>query len=135
MSQFTRSSGFIGLVLLFLAVQVTIFGSNSSSQDPAASSDKQTASQKKKVSKKKKRTIATVPYIVFSPAASSDTTTAPINVQSVEVTPATMSKNAPTSERTSRPGLIQPAVTATAGQLVISEFRVRGPNGMNDEFI
>ena len=135
MSQFTRSSGFIGLVLLFLAVQVTIFGSNSSSQDPAASSDKQTASQKKKVSKKKKRTIATVPYIVFSPAASSDTTTAPINVQSVEVTPATMSKNAPTIERTSRPGLIQPAVTATAGQLVISEFRVRGPNGMNDEFI
>src|SRR5262245_20665133 len=27
------------------------------------------------------------------------------------------------------------AATATAGQLVISEFRVRGPNGMNDEFI
>ena len=26
-------------------------------------------------------------------------------------------------------------VTATAGQLVISEFRVRGPNGANDEFI
>lgn len=27
------------------------------------------------------------------------------------------------------------AATATAGQLVISEFRVRGPNGANDEFI
>ncbi len=27
------------------------------------------------------------------------------------------------------------AQTATAGQLIISEFRVRGPNGMNDEFI
>lgn len=27
------------------------------------------------------------------------------------------------------------AQTATAGQLVISEFRVRGPNGANDEFI
>jgi hypothetical protein len=26
-------------------------------------------------------------------------------------------------------------VTATAGQLIISEFRVRGPNGPNDEFI
>lgn len=25
--------------------------------------------------------------------------------------------------------------TATAGQLVISEFRLRGPNGANDEFI
>src|SRR6476646_4370169 len=134
MSQFTRSSGFIGLVLLFLALQVTVFGSNSSSQDPA-SSDKQTASQKKKVSKKKKRTIATVPYIVFSPAATSATTTTPITVQLVEVSPATMSKNTPTIERMSRPGLIQPAVTATAGQLVISEFRVRGPSGMNDEFI
>lgn len=30
---------------------------------------------------------------------------------------------------------IAPHVTATAGQLVISEFRVRGPNGANDEFI
>jgi hypothetical protein len=38
----------------------------------------------------------------------------------VEIT----SKNAPT-----------PNVTATAGQLVISEFRVRGPNGSSDEFI
>ena len=28
-----------------------------------------------------------------------------------------------------------PSATATAGQLVISEFRVRGINGMNDEFI
>jgi hypothetical protein len=28
-----------------------------------------------------------------------------------------------------------PNLTATAGQLVISEFRVRGPNGQNDEFI
>lgn len=27
------------------------------------------------------------------------------------------------------------AQTATAGQIIISEFRVRGPNGMNDEFI
>jgi hypothetical protein len=32
---------------------------------------------------------------------------------------------------------VQPAYaqTATAGQLIISEFRVRGPNGANDEFI
>lgn len=27
------------------------------------------------------------------------------------------------------------AGTATAGQLIISEFRVRGPSGANDEFI
>ena len=30
---------------------------------------------------------------------------------------------------------VTPNVTATPGQLVISEFRVRGPNGLNDEFI
>lgn len=29
----------------------------------------------------------------------------------------------------------EPSVTATAGQLIISEFRVRGPNGANDEYI
>lgn len=30
---------------------------------------------------------------------------------------------------------IASASTATTGQIIISEFRVRGPNGMNDEFI
>lgn len=30
---------------------------------------------------------------------------------------------------------VQPAATALAGQLVISEFRLRGPNGANNEFI
>jgi hypothetical protein len=29
----------------------------------------------------------------------------------------------------------QPLVPATSGQIIISEFRVRGPNGANDEFI
>lgn len=30
---------------------------------------------------------------------------------------------------------VAPAATATAGQLIISSFRVRGPNGANDEYI
>ena len=29
----------------------------------------------------------------------------------------------------------RPSITATSGQIIISEFRVRGPNGANDEFI
>ena len=33
------------------------------------------------------------------------------------------------------PGKVVAPNVATAGQLVISEFRVRGPNGLNDEFI
>jgi hypothetical protein len=129
-----RSVGF-GLLFLLLTVQVTVFGTNSQSQDPAASSDKQSTTQNTKVSKKKKkRTATSLPYIIFSPSSSS-TISAPITVQSVEVSPAATTKSALAIERISRPGGIQPAVTATAGQLVISEFRVRGPNGANDEFI
>ncbi|HST51823.1 MAG TPA: hypothetical protein VLJ61_07405 [Pyrinomonadaceae bacterium] len=33
------------------------------------------------------------------------------------------------------PSSITPNATATAGQLIISSFRVRGPNGANDEYI
>jgi hypothetical protein len=135
MLQFRRRSiGFTGVVLLFLTVQVTVFGTTSSSQGLAASSDKQTTTQKKKLSKKKKKTVGTVPYVVFSPSVIPNSTSTPVMVQSVEVAPAATTKGAPAIERTSRPGLIQPAV-ASAGQLVISEFRVRGPNAMNDEFI
>jgi hypothetical protein len=43
-------------------------------------------------------------------------------------------KESPTAEITSK-NVPAPTLTATAGQLVISEFRVRGPNGQNDEFI
>jgi len=135
MVQFRRlSMGFTGVFVLFLAVQVTVFGSTNSTQDSTAGSDKKTATQKTKLSKKKKKTVATVPFIVFSPSATSNTTNTPITVQSVEVVPAATTRNAPTIERTSRPGLIQPAVV-NAGDLVISEFRVRGPSGVNDEFI
>src|SRR5262245_29318965 len=43
-----------------------------------------------------------------------------------------MAKRPPESGRETKPRSPQ---TATAGQLIISEFRVRGPNGANDEFI
>jgi len=127
----------VGFCLLFLLLttQVTVFGS-SPSQDPAASSDKQSATQSTKSSKKRKKKTATIlPFLVFGSPADSVTTSAPVTMQSVEVSPPVTTKSAPAIERISRPGGIQPAVTATAGQLVISEFRVRGPNGANDEFI
>ena len=136
MLQFPRlPAGFFVLVSFILTIQVTIFGSPTLSQD--ANPDKKAESQKTKSSKKKQKTVAKVPYFVFSPSPSSNTVATPITVQSVEVSPSitTATKSAPAIERTARPGLVQPNVTATAGQLVISEFRVRGPNGMNDEFI
>jgi hypothetical protein len=43
-------------------------------------------------------------------------------------------KESPDAERISK-DVPAPNLAATAGQLVISEFRVRGPNGLNDEFI
>src|SRR5262245_60733905 len=43
-----------------------------------------------------------------------------------------MAKRPPESGRETKPRSPQ---TATAGQLIISEFRYRGPNGANDEFI
>ena len=50
-------------------------------------------------------------------------------------TPATETTNLPPAPTESSVRDLTPNVTATAGQLVISEFRVRGPNGANDEFI
>jgi len=133
MLQFPRLPvGYFVLVLLFLTTQVTISGTPTS-QDPTPSPDKKAESQKTKASKKKKKTVGQLPYFVISPSATSNTISAPVTVQSVEVSPSTTTKSAPVIERTSKPGLVQPAVVA--GELVISEFRVRGPNGANDEFI
>jgi hypothetical protein len=72
---------------------------------------------------------------------SSSTTSAPATFE----TPSSVSSAAPASQPAKglppptdsidRVGAPSPKATATAGQLVISEFRVRGPNGANDEFI
>jgi hypothetical protein len=115
----------------------------STSKTAALKSSSQTTKTTKK-KKKKKKTVANVPYIVFG-AAQQPVLSAPVEpivVQSVEVLPTTPStpatRNVSRAERSSgiriKPTLVTPQV-ATAGQLVISEFRVRGPNGANDEFI
>ena len=126
--------GFSVLVLLILTMP--IFGTPTPLQDAAANPDKKAESHKTKTSKKKKKqAVANMPYFVFGPSTTSNTVSTPITLQSVEVTPSITTKSAPVLERTARPALVEPDVTATAGQLVISEFRVRGPNGLNDEFI
>jgi hypothetical protein len=128
-----------GLFVLLLIIQVT------PAQDSTARSDKQAKTQNTKGSKKKKKkkTVTSVPYLVISPAASNITTSNPatITVQSVDVAPVSSTRGTTRIEKTTGirvtpgdPG-VTTNVTATAGQLVISEFRVRGPNGMNDEFI
>jgi len=77
------------------------------------------------------RCIASVSQPVSVPPVANTTTEAPTPTVStgrtflIEKTPAI--HNGPIVER--------PASVATAGQLVISEFRLRGPNGSGDEFI
>jgi hypothetical protein len=147
---------FWAIAVLVLISQVAVFGSNGSFQEPAAdSSDKAKTHQTSKSSKKrkKKKAVATVPYVVFSPLPQTPVTSAsPITINSVEVLPTTpppVARNVSGAEKT--PGVyvaptgiptetpLGPAPgTATAGQLVISEFRVRGINVANpatDEFI
>ena len=134
--------GFTGLFALFLIIQVTVFGANAVAQDSTAGSDKKTETTKVSKKKKKKKTVTSVPFVVFSPTSSNITNsdTAPVTVQSVDVAPVSTPRETTRIEKTTSirvtpgdPGV--KAAIATAGQLVISEFRVRGPNGMNDEFI
>jgi hypothetical protein len=146
---------FWALAALVLVLQVAAFGSNGRFQEPAAdNSDKAKTQLTSKSSKKrkKKKAVTTVPYVVFSPSPQTPVTSAsPITVNSVEelpTPPPPAARNVSGAEKT--PGVhvaptgiptetpLGPAPTATAGQLVISEFRLRGPNVANpatDEFI
>lgn len=64
----------------------------------------------------------------------------PIRTQTVSTTTPPVQANVPVFKATTKvpvlsaPGPTTPNVAST-GQLIISEFRVRGPNGSNDEFI
>lgn len=146
MSKSLRGSAvFASLVVMVLGVSQVAFagGTATQSQDPAASSSetsKAAKSQtKSKKTKKKKATNNTfivlgtyAPQTVALPSASSSIT--PMAAEPI-VTP----RRVVAAEKT--PGIHilptedPPASVATAGQLVISEFRVRGANGLNDEFI
>jgi len=135
---------FAALVILILILHSAAFARTGSFQEPAADkSDTKTKQTTTKVSRKRKKksSVTYVPYVLINPVQISEAPSAPVTVQSVEVTSPTQApeKNILSATKTSgvhvSPALAPPAVTATAGQLVISEFRVRGPNGANDEFI
>lgn len=112
----------------------------------------------KKRKKKKTETVSApvvaVPFVVQQAAMPIAPASAPSAVEGTAATaPATVPTTASTSSRGGSratklpgvrispvseqiPGTITPAILATtAGQLVISEFRYRGPAGTNDEFI
>jgi hypothetical protein len=137
------SIAFAVLVALVLIMQSV--GVASPQQTASDDSANKSSSQTSKASKKrKKKKVASVPFIVFGPSQVNPTATtaAPVVVKSVEVVPQapapTTPRNTVGAERTPgitvSPDVVGPLQTAATG-IVISEFRVRGPNGANDEFI
>ena len=140
MLKFRLSVAVATFVVLGLATQVNVFAVPQQSDNPSEKSLPTSKSSKKK---KKKKTVAAVPYVIMPQQVVAPTVqAAPVVVQSVEVAPATPEAPlAPTTRNVSRatksPALhVTPTVALPeATTLVISEFRVRGPNGANDEFI
>jgi hypothetical protein len=140
------------LVITLAMVQATAFAraanlekQGSDEQANAAATSKQKAKVKKK--KKTRTQRKTIVYPVSLPAATSpligdQAGELVVNVPGPTASTTQSGKRDFTINRTPGirlPGIPnpgpRPAVTATAGQLVISEFRVRGQNGANDEFI
>jgi len=148
---FRGSVVFAGLVVVLLGLsQVAIAGGMVQTKDPATSNPEssKTASQTKS-KKRKKRKAVSISYInvfgTLTPLTVSQplTTFTSLNETTslLTLTPQTTADVKPAIRAAKTPGLHvtpvedPPASVATAGQLVISEFRVRGPNGLNDEFI
>jgi hypothetical protein len=138
---FRGSVAFAGLVMVLGVSQVAFAGGIATpSQDPAVSSSSKAAKSQTKSKKTRKKKATNNSFIVMGtyapqtvvlPSASSsitpvaDPTISPRRVVTAEKTPSI--HILPTDD--------PPVSVAAAGELVISEFRVRGPNGANDEFI
>jgi hypothetical protein len=138
MLKFMRASCVLATMTLLMTLAV--YGQSESPQesnnnrqpDGSATSTKTTAKKKKK-----KTRVVNIPYVVLG-SNSSQSVPAP----TVEVIPSAPARTERGISISRTPGVrVLPAsvpapnVTATAGQIIISEFRVRGPNAANDEFI
>jgi hypothetical protein len=138
---FRGSVIFAGLVVVVLGVAQVVIATQS--QDPATSNSEtsKAAKSQTKSKKSKKKKAANNSFIVFGtyapqtvalPRASSSIT--PVAADPI-VTPRRVVAAEKTPSIHILPVEDPPASVAAAGDLVISEFRVRGPNGANDEFI
>ena len=150
---FRVSVVFAGLIAVVLGVSQVAFagGMVTQSNDPAAnnSDTKSTSKTKSKKKKKKKKKAGVNSFVVIGTYAPQTSTSQPVSATTTLVSPdseiVTTVQPAATTRRTVRssrvpsiginPDIPEPTITATNGQLIISEFRVRGPNGANDEFI
>ena len=142
---FRGSMVFAGLVVLVLGVSQVAFagGPVTQSQDPAASSSEtsKAARSQTKSKKTKKKKVANNSFIVLGTYAPQTVAlpSASSSITPMAAEPIVNPRRGVSAEKTPSIHILPtddpPASVATAGQLVISEFRVRGPNGANDEFI
>jgi hypothetical protein len=136
---FRGSVVFAGLVAVVLGLSQVAFA-GTATQDPAASTPEtsKAAKSQTKSKKTKKKKTANNSFVVFGTYAPQPTL--PSATSNITVTTADpIVRRGVTASRTPSIHVLPtddpPAAVASAGQLVISEFRVRGPNGLNDEFI
>jgi hypothetical protein len=136
MLKFRLSVALATFVVMGIVTQVVVFAIPQQPNDP---SEKSLETKKSSKKKKKKKAVAVVPYVIMPQQVIAPTEqVAPVVMQSVEevqVAPAApVAKNGSRAEKSPRVG-VHPLQVNGATSLVISEFRVRGPNGANDEFI
>lgn len=92
------------------------------------------AAPKKKTKRRSARTTTAKKVPVGVPLMLPIVVVQPVNNTSTPAATQETISAAPAVDAVKQTGAPAPT-TATAGQLIISEFRVRGPNGANDEFI
>jgi len=141
---------FAGLTALVLGVSQVVFAGGMDPQErgPAASNpqtSKSAGSQTKSSKKRKKKKAAAPAFVVLGTYSPQTSVSEPATINLPAPRPVLPDPDpaARSGLRGAQVGGMQiapidipaPDVTATAGQLVISEFRYRGPNGANDEFI
>ena len=146
MSKSFRASLVAGLVLGLS--QAGVAAAMAQTKTPAAGAETTKSSSSLKSKKKKKSKTVTPAVVVFGayaqPTVSQPVTTATVLTTTSDV-PDTAPAPAPRARGTVSASKVSgisvspmpdpPASVATAGQLVISEFRLHGFNGANDEFI
>ena len=132
-----------GLVTLVLGLSQVALGQTN---DPATSKPEtsKTAASQTKTKKRKRKKSSGTSFVVlgtYAPQTVSEPAVSTVITPNNTAAPAPAVSAKPTTRAAKTPSIhVLPveeptANVATAGQLVISEFRVRGPSGANDEFI
>jgi hypothetical protein len=137
---------YAGLAVVLGLSQVAFAGGTvAQTREPAGNNETSKSSSPTKSTKKKKKKATASPIVIVGVYSqltiSSPVSQAPAVSSTSAVAPAPEASTRRGVTMMQTPGLHvspveePPVSVATAGQLVISEFRVRGPNGLNDEFI